>query len=86
MRHCADAIEAAPVVATFGNANAASDVVVALELLGAAVRGAQINVEINLAGLEDRGHAERVRHAAGQLRASCDTGATAARADLPSAE
>jgi methenyltetrahydrofolate cyclohydrolase len=53
MRRCAAAIEHAAVVATLGNANASSDVQVAVELLKAARRGAKLNVEINLAGLED---------------------------------
>ena len=83
MRQCADAIEAAPVVATFGNANAASDVGVGLELLGAAARGARLNVEVNLSGLDDPGHAARVQQECADLSASCETGTKAARAALP---
>ena len=53
MRQCAAAIEQASVVAAFGNPNAASDVQVALELLGAGLRGAGLNVEINLGSVKD---------------------------------
>ena len=53
MRQCNDAIEAAATVARFGNPNAASDVGVALELLVAGGRSARLNVEINLASLDD---------------------------------
>ena len=41
MRACAEAIQAAADVAAFGNANASSDVQVGLELLMAALRGAE---------------------------------------------
>jgi formiminotetrahydrofolate cyclodeaminase len=53
MRTCAAALEQAPAVGTLGNANASSDVQVAIELLKAARRGARLNVEINLEGLKD---------------------------------
>jgi formiminotetrahydrofolate cyclodeaminase len=61
MRHVAEAQELSPVVAQFGNPQAASDVEVALELLRAAQRGAKANVEINLASIDDAGFVERLR-------------------------
>ena len=53
MRHASEALGMAPPIARLGNANAASDVVVAVELLLAAARGARANVEINLESLDD---------------------------------
>ncbi len=61
MRRAAGALETAAVVGRFGNANAASDVVVAIELLLAAVRGARANVEINLESLDDAAYAAQLR-------------------------
>jgi methenyltetrahydrofolate cyclohydrolase len=53
MRACLEAIHLAATVAAFGNTNAASDVQVGLELLGAGLRGAGMNVAINLTSLKD---------------------------------
>ena len=53
MRACADAMQLAGDVASLGNRNASSDVQVAIELLRAALRGAKLNVEVNLASLTD---------------------------------
>lgn len=53
MRACAAAADAGAVVATFGNPSASSDVQVGLELLRAGMRGARLNVEINLGGVKD---------------------------------
>lgn len=61
MRQAAEAQELSPVVAQFGNPNAASDVEVALELLRAAQRGARANVAINLSSIDDAGFVERAR-------------------------
>ena len=61
MRHAAEALETAPLIARLGNANAASDVVVAVELLRAAARGARANVEINLESLDDAAYVARLR-------------------------
>jgi formiminotetrahydrofolate cyclodeaminase len=82
MRRAADAIETGAVVAAFGNPNAASDVGVALELLAAALRGAMLNVEINLASIKDEAYVERVRREAVTLNEECGTGTAAARARL----
>jgi formiminotetrahydrofolate cyclodeaminase len=61
MRFCQQALQGAAVVARCGNANAQSDVGVGIELLRAALRGARMNIEINLPGLTDFAYVERVR-------------------------
>jgi glutamate formiminotransferase/formiminotetrahydrofolate cyclodeaminase len=53
MRACQQALGGAVVVAKNGNRNASSDVAVAIELLLAAMRGAHVNVDVNLKGLAD---------------------------------
>lgn len=70
MRHCAEALAAAPAVAELGNPNAASDVRVALEMLKAALRGAQANVDINLGSLKDAEYVARVRAETARIAAS----------------
>jgi formiminotetrahydrofolate cyclodeaminase len=61
MRHASEALGTAPLIARLGNANAASDVVVAVELLLAAARGARANVEINLESLDDAAYVAQLR-------------------------
>lgn len=61
MRACAGAIAEAAAISRLGNSNASSDVAVGLELLRAARRGAQLNVEINLPSLKDARYVEDVR-------------------------
>lgn len=61
MRGCAAAAEQAVVVATLGLASAASDVRVGIELLGAALRGAKLNVETNLGSVKDEVYLANVR-------------------------
>jgi formiminotetrahydrofolate cyclodeaminase len=61
MRCCAAALRHAPVVADLANANASSDVQVAVELLNAGVRGAKVNVEINLGSLKDAARVDQIR-------------------------
>jgi methenyltetrahydrofolate cyclohydrolase len=53
MRACAAAAEQGVVMAALGNPSASSDVRVGLELLGAGLRGAKLNVEINLGSVRD---------------------------------
>jgi formiminotetrahydrofolate cyclodeaminase len=53
MRACAAAAEQGVVVLGLGNASAASDGQVGMELLGAALRGAKMNVAINLESVKD---------------------------------
>jgi methenyltetrahydrofolate cyclohydrolase len=80
MRRCADAIEQGAVVAAFGNRHASSDVQVALELLAAGLRGARLNVEINLGSLTDASRAEEIRAEIARLNQEADHGVAAARA------
>jgi methenyltetrahydrofolate cyclohydrolase len=84
MGRCRDGLEAASTVARFGNPNASSDVGVALELLLAAGRGARLNVEINLASLDDGDYVARVGETVGVLETEGATGAAAARSLLSS--
>jgi formiminotetrahydrofolate cyclodeaminase len=71
MQLSADAIDLARIVAGHGYRSAASDVGVALALLGAGLRGARLNVDVNLSGKEDvhaaAARAEADRH---EVRAS----------------
>jgi formiminotetrahydrofolate cyclodeaminase len=82
MRACGTAIEQAAVVAAFGNRNASSDVLVGLELLGAGLRGAWVNVEINLPGIKDAEFVRRVKEEGETLAAAALRGIEAARAAL----
>jgi formiminotetrahydrofolate cyclodeaminase len=80
MRACGEAIEQAAVVAALGNRNAASDVLVGLELLGAGLRGAKLNVDINLASLEDGRFVAAANDEAARLISAAEGGIADARA------
>jgi methenyltetrahydrofolate cyclohydrolase len=81
MRACAAGAEQGVVVATLGLTSAASDARVGLELLGAALRGAKENVEINLGSIKDADYVAKVRADAAALeRALAHEAAAAARA------
>jgi formiminotetrahydrofolate cyclodeaminase len=82
MRACQQALRGAIIVASNGSRNAASDVGVAVELLVAALRGARLNVEINLAGLNDAGYTARVREEADELESDAAADAEKARQAL----
>ena len=82
MRAAHAALEQAVVVAEFGNRNASSDVQVGVELLGAALRGARLNVEINLGSVKDDAYVESVRTEGGALVAAAERESAAARAQL----
>ena len=86
MRACGSAITEALVVAACGNVNAASDVRVGLELLGAGVRGAKLNVEVNLASIKDDVFAGAVCAEADRLAVSAESEAAAALARLEQAD
>jgi methenyltetrahydrofolate cyclohydrolase len=80
MRACLDAIHAAADIAALGNANASSDVQVGLELLLAGLRGAKLNVAINVGSIKDQTYADAATKQAEQLEAEAETGrATAVR-------
>ena len=61
MRACGEALEQAVTIAELANLSAASDVQVALELLGAGLRGARQNVDINLGSVKDASYVDAVR-------------------------
>jgi formiminotetrahydrofolate cyclodeaminase len=67
MRASAEALRLASTVERLGNANAASDVTVAIHLLRAAIAGAAANVEINLGSVKDTGYVARVREELARL-------------------
>lgn len=72
MRACAHAIEQGIVVAEFGNRNASSDLQAGLELLGAGLRGAKLNVEINVASMKDVAYTAAVRDESRNLAAEAE--------------
>jgi len=61
MRACADAAAQGGVIASLGNPSASSDLLVGLELLRAGLRGAKLNVEINLGSVKDMDYATTIR-------------------------
>jgi formiminotetrahydrofolate cyclodeaminase len=71
MRHASEALVEAPLIARLGNDNAASDVVVAIELLSAAARGARANVDINLESLDDAAYVARLREEIARMDQRC---------------
>ncbi len=85
MRACVEAIQASADVAALGNPNASSDVQVGLELLLAGLRGAKLNVAINLSSIKDQDYVETATKEAEQLEAEAERGRRAAFARLPSA-
>lgn len=84
MRACQQALRGAVVVATNGNRRTTSDVGVGVELLLAALRGARLNVEINLSGLGDAGYAAQVKDEVEALERDAAADADRARRALSS--
>src|SRR5258705_6842641 len=82
MRACQQALRGAVIVAANGNRRTTSDVGVGVELLLAALRGARLNVDINLSTLDDAAFAARVREEAEELERDAATDADAARRAL----
>jgi formiminotetrahydrofolate cyclodeaminase len=78
MRGCAAALALGPVLQALGNASASSDVQVGLELLRAGLRGARLNVEINLGSVKDETYAAAVSAEARRLSESGETAAPSA--------
>ena len=79
MRVCQQALRGAVIVADAGNPNAKSDVGVAVELLMAGLRGARMNVDINLASLSDAAYVSRVAEERDALVADAEADADRAR-------
>jgi formiminotetrahydrofolate cyclodeaminase len=82
MRACGDAIEQGAVVAAFGNRHASSDVQVGLELLGAGMRGAKLNVDVNAGSIEDAAFTSSAVAEARRRSSEAQTGIAAARSRL----
>ena len=61
MRACTEAAAQGGVIASLGNPSASSDLLVGLELLRAGLRGAKLNVEINLGSVKDMDYATTIR-------------------------
>ena len=79
MRCCQQALRGAIIVATHGNRQAATDTGTAVELLAAALRGAGMNVDVNLKGISDATFVERVAAERAELTADADADAARAR-------
>jgi formiminotetrahydrofolate cyclodeaminase len=79
LRACAGALRQAVVVAQCGNQAAASDVGVAIELLGAAAGGAEANVRINLGSLRDEAFKAATAGETARLLAEAASARAAAR-------
>lgn len=70
MRRCSEALTFVPVITGLGNANASSDVKVAIGLLRAGLAGAGENVEINLGSVKDTTYVQQVREESSRLAAT----------------
>jgi formiminotetrahydrofolate cyclodeaminase len=82
MHLCHQALVEAVIVAGAGARTASSDAGVAIELLGAALRGAALNVDTNIGSLTDRALAERMRQERQDLERRGAADAARARALL----
>lgn len=82
MRACQQALRGAVVVAGGCNRNASSDAGVAIELLVAALRGAALNIDVNVKGLSDAAFVARVAEERAQLDADANGDADRARGFL----
>jgi len=82
MRACQQALRGALIVARNGNRRTTSDVGVGVELLLAALRGARLNVEINLSSLEDAAYVARITTEVEELERDASADADAARRAL----
>jgi glutamate formiminotransferase/formiminotetrahydrofolate cyclodeaminase len=82
MRACQQALRGAVIVASNGSRRATSDVGVGVELLLAALRGARLNVDINLSTLEDAAYVARTTEEANELVNDAERDAERARRAL----
>ena len=79
MRACQQALTGAVIVAGNGNPNAATDTGVAIELLLVGVRGAAMNVDVNVKSLSEAAFVTRVSAERRQLEADATEDARRAR-------
>ena len=82
MRVCQQALRGAVVVAANGNANASTDTGTAVLLLTAALRGAALNVGVNLRSVSDPAFADAVSQEHDQLIADAEADAAQANERL----
>ena len=82
MRAGQQALAEAWIVASRGARNASSDVAMAVELLLTAVRGAALNVDVNLDAVTDESFVQRVKSERRQLEDASASDAERARAHL----
>jgi len=82
MRLSARALEAAAAVAQHGHRGASSDVGVAVALLDCGLRGARLNVEINLTSVQDEAYRTPIGDELNRLAAAARTSTEAAEAAL----
>jgi len=82
MRACQQALRGAVVVAANGSRRTTSDVGVGVELLLASLRGARLNVEINLSTLKDSEYVSRIRTEVDALERDGAADAERARREL----
>jgi formiminotetrahydrofolate cyclodeaminase len=75
MRACQQALRGAVIVAGNGNANASTDTGTAVLLLMAGLRGAGLNVDVNVKGVSDEAFVRRVAAERDQLRADAEADA-----------
>jgi methenyltetrahydrofolate cyclohydrolase len=78
MRACREALQLAGIVGPSGNRNASSDVHVAVELVRAGLRGAKLNVDVNLTSIIDAAYAAAIRAEAEHLMQDGEVCAAAA--------
>lgn len=79
MRACEQAVGHGEIVARHGNPSASSDVQVGLELLGAGLRGARLNVAINLSSVKEAAYVADVTREAEALAGALDAAVARAR-------
>ena len=82
MRACQQALRGAVIVAANGSRKTTSDVGVAIELLLAGLRGARMNVEINLSTLDDAPYVARIKTEVLELERDAAVDADTARGAL----
>ena len=82
MRACQQSLRGAVIIARNGNRRTTSDIGVGVELLLAALRGARLNVDINLSSLEDAAYAARIKAETEELERDAAADADAARRAL----
>lgn len=82
MRCCQQALRGAIVVAANGNRNAATDTAIGVELLLAGLRGAGLNVDVNIDSVSDASFASRVAEERRQLATDAEADGRRAREQL----